>query len=101
MVLVFCINNKTKQGKEHHIFLEKLILTYLDSPLLIKLKWTFQDKENLYFIMEYVNRGELATFISKKGYLLKSWIILVVLLFIRIEIIFNIKYFDFFQNFNI
>ena len=60
---------KLQQGKDHHVFLEKLILNSLKSDLIIRLDSTFHDTDSLYFILEYVDRGELATFISKKGML--------------------------------
>jgi 3-phosphoinositide dependent protein kinase-1 len=49
------------------VFVEKLLLSTLKNPLLINLECTFQDRENLYFVLEYVNRGELASYISANG----------------------------------
>lgn len=56
-----------QQGKDHHVFVEKLMLSYLKSPLFIDLYWSFQDKNNLYFILEFADRGELSSYISKKS----------------------------------
>lgn len=44
-----------------------MLLSTLKNPLLINLECTFQDRENLYFVLEYVNKGELASFISAHG----------------------------------
>jgi serine/threonine protein kinase len=39
---------------------EKRLMAYMDSPFLAELHGTFQDSENLYFVLEYVPGGELA-----------------------------------------
>lgn len=55
-----------KQRKEHHVFQEKLILKYLDHPMVVKLCSTFQDDQKLYFLMENIPNGELAHYIKLK-----------------------------------
>jgi serine/threonine protein kinase len=57
----------SKQRKEHHIFQEKLILQYLNHPMVVKLTSTFQDEQKLYFLMENIPNGELSHYIKVKG----------------------------------
>lgn len=59
----------TKQKIEHHVFIEKLILQYLESDLTVKLIATFQDKRRLYYLLQYVPNGELAKYLREKGML--------------------------------
>eukprot|EP00347_Sterkiella_histriomuscorum_P023737 403333560 len=42
-----------------HIKREKMLLTNIDSPFIVKLQASFQDELNLYFLMEYIQGGEL------------------------------------------
>lgn len=55
-----------KHKDERHIASEKSILQTLNSPFCIKLFGTFQDKENLYFALEFAPGGELFHRLGKK-----------------------------------
>ena len=45
--------------QEQHIINERILLAKMDSPFLVKLYCCFQDNKNLYFIMEFLQGGEL------------------------------------------
>jgi len=47
------------RGEVEHTRTEKSVLSKLDHPFLAKLHWSFQSEENLYFIMDFINGGEL------------------------------------------
>ena len=46
---------------------EKEVLAMTNHPFIVNLFFTFQDKENLYYGLEYANRGELLQYITKLG----------------------------------
>ncbi|KAJ3411713.1 hypothetical protein HDV05_001823 [Chytridiales sp. JEL 0842] len=52
---------------------ERMILMQLDSPYVVKLYFTFQSKENLYLVMEYLNGGDCAALIKAVGQLDEKW----------------------------
>eukprot|EP01123_Difflugia_compressa_P012971 TRINITY_DN577_c0_g1_i1.p1 TRINITY_DN577_c0_g1~~TRINITY_DN577_c0_g1_i1.p1 ORF type:complete len:474 (-),score=112.71 TRINITY_DN577_c0_g1_i1:143-1564(-) len=47
------------RGEIEHTRTERSVLSKLDHPFLAKLHWSFQSEENLYFIMDFINGGEL------------------------------------------
>jgi len=47
------------RGEIDHTRTERSVLSKLDHPFLAKLHWSFQSEENLYFIMDFINGGEL------------------------------------------
>jgi len=47
------------RGEIEHTRTEKSVLSKLDHPFLAKLHWSFQTDENLYFVMDFINGGEL------------------------------------------
>eukprot|EP01126_Amoeba_proteus_P049992 TRINITY_DN5870_c0_g1_i10.p1 TRINITY_DN5870_c0_g1~~TRINITY_DN5870_c0_g1_i10.p1 ORF type:complete len:461 (-),score=75.71 TRINITY_DN5870_c0_g1_i10:406-1788(-) len=47
------------RGEIEHTRTEKSVMSKVDHPFLVKLHWSFQTEENLYFIMDFVNGGEL------------------------------------------
>ena len=49
-----------------HVMVENRILQSLDHPFLVKLFYSFQTADRLYFVMEYVNGGELFYHITKE-----------------------------------
>ncbi len=51
----------------NYIHDERNILTKLDHPFVISLKYAFQTRDNLYLVMEYVGGGELFERIKKEG----------------------------------
>ncbi|KAJ3348687.1 hypothetical protein HDU83_001090 [Entophlyctis luteolus] len=52
---------------------ERMILGQLDSPFVVKLYFSFQTKDNLYLVMEYLNGGDCAALIKSVGYLDEKW----------------------------
>jgi len=55
------LNKRTivERNEVEHTKSEKSILMKLESPFLVKLHFSFQTPEKLYFIMDYINGGEL------------------------------------------
>jgi len=47
------------RGEVTHTRTEKSVLARIDHPFLAKLYWSFQTEEHLYFIMDFINGGEL------------------------------------------
>jgi serine/threonine protein kinase len=45
---------------------EKSILMKLESPFLVKLYFSFQTPEKFYFVMDYINGGELFSHLQRK-----------------------------------
>lgn len=56
-----------KLRQVEHTMNEKQILEQLDHPFLVKILGTFQDSNNLYLVLEYVQGGELFTYLRKSG----------------------------------
>lgn len=52
--------------KEHHIFIEKLILQNIKNSKIVDLKMTFQDEINIYFVLEYIPNKNLSEFIKER-----------------------------------
>ncbi|KAI9338389.1 hypothetical protein DFJ73DRAFT_763168 [Zopfochytrium polystomum] len=52
---------------------ERMILAQLDSPYVVKLYFSFQTKDNLYLVMEYLNGGDCAALIKAVGQLDEKW----------------------------
>ncbi|KAI8592135.1 kinase-like domain-containing protein, partial [Geranomyces variabilis] len=52
---------------------ERMILTQLDSPFVVRLYFSFQSRENLYLVMEYLNGGDCAALIKSLGSLDEKW----------------------------
>lgn len=52
---------------------ERMILTQLDSDFVVKLYFSFQTKDNLYLVMEYLNGGDCAALIKAMGALDEKW----------------------------
>ncbi len=44
---------------------ERIILSQLDCPFLIQLKYAFQNQKHLYFVLQYCPGGELFNLLSK------------------------------------
>jgi len=61
------------RGEVEHTRTERSVLSKLDHPFLAKLHWSFQSDENLYFIMDFINGGELFHHLAiEKRFLRKS-----------------------------
>ncbi|KAJ3244074.1 hypothetical protein HDU78_011472 [Chytriomyces hyalinus] len=52
---------------------ERMILGQLDSPYVVKLYFSFQTKDNLYLVMEYLNGGDCAALVKAVGQLDEKW----------------------------
>ena len=52
---------------------ERTILTQLDSPYVVKLFSTFQSKNHIYLVMEYLNGGDCAALLKSLGQLDEDW----------------------------
>ena len=48
-----------RKKEEKHIINERILLSKINYPFLVKLFCCFQDQEHLYFIMEFIQGGEL------------------------------------------
>jgi len=56
-----------REKKVPYVSREKEVMAMTNHPLLVKLFFTFQDKENLYYGLSYANKGELLPYIIKLG----------------------------------
>lgn len=52
---------------------ERMILSRIDSPFVVKLYFTFQSRDNLYLVMEYLNGGDCSALIKTFGALDEDW----------------------------
>lgn len=50
-----------------------ILMKQAESPFVVKLYFTFQSKENLYLVMEYLNGGDCAALIKTLGALPEEW----------------------------
>eukprot|EP00397_Hematodinium_sp_SG-2012_P013032 GEMP01013221.1.p1 GENE.GEMP01013221.1~~GEMP01013221.1.p1 ORF type:complete len:353 (+),score=53.82 GEMP01013221.1:142-1200(+) len=50
-----------------HVKAEKQILSMIEHPYIVNLLQTFQDDKRLFMVMEYVNGGELFSYLRKEG----------------------------------
>ena len=57
----------TKTKLIQHTQAEQRVLTQIDHPFLIHLHWSFQTADKLYFVMDYVNGGELFFHLAQTG----------------------------------
>jgi protein kinase A len=46
---------------------ERKLLSTLNHPFIINMSYAFQDRENLYLIMDYLNGGDLRYHIGRRG----------------------------------
>ncbi|KAJ3353485.1 camp-dependent protein kinase catalytic subunit [Entophlyctis luteolus] len=60
-------NEVVKMKQVEHTINEKNILSKLDYPFLVYMLGTIQDSQNLYFILEYVQGGEVFSFLRRSG----------------------------------
>uniref|UniRef100_A0A0B7AQB0 3-phosphoinositide-dependent protein kinase 1 n=2 Tax=Arion vulgaris TaxID=1028688 RepID=A0A0B7AQB0_9EUPU len=54
-----------RERKTHFVMREKEVLMKLDHPFFIKLAYTFQDQERLYYVLTYACNGELLRYLQK------------------------------------
>ena len=50
-----------------------ILMKQAESPFVVKLFYTFQSKDNLYLVMEYLNGGDCAALIKTLGSLPEEW----------------------------
>jgi 3-phosphoinositide dependent protein kinase-1 len=56
-----------REKKQQYVHREKEVFSKLNHPFFVKLYFTFQDKNRLYFGLSYAPRGELLDYINKLG----------------------------------
>ncbi|KAM4631806.1 3-phosphoinositide-dependent protein kinase 1 [Discoglossus pictus] len=56
-----------KENKVQYVTRERDVMSHLDHPFFVKLYFTFQDVEKLYFGLSYAKNGELLKYIRKIG----------------------------------
>ncbi|KAI9336177.1 kinase-like domain-containing protein [Obelidium mucronatum] len=56
-----------KMHQVEHILNEKAILSVLDFPFLVGMLASFQDAGHLYFVLEYIQGGELFSYLRRSG----------------------------------
>ncbi|XP_062701965.1 serine/threonine-protein kinase Warts isoform X2 [Aedes albopictus] len=56
-----------KRNQVAHVKAERDILAEADNEWVVKLYYSFQDKDNLYFVMDYIPGGDLMSLLIKKG----------------------------------
>ena len=55
-----------QNNQQQHTITERVLLSQINNPFLVKLYCCFQDNENLYFILEFVPGGELLFHLSRE-----------------------------------
>ena len=63
----------TARNQAMNVRSERAILTQLDCPYVVKLFNTFQSKQRIYMVMEYLNGGDCAALLKSMGQLDESW----------------------------
>ncbi|CAJ0830831.1 8362_t:CDS:10 [Entrophospora sp. SA101] len=56
-----------KEKKVKYVHIEKNTLNILNHPGIVRLYYTFQDNNSLYFVLDHAKNGELLTLIKKLG----------------------------------
>lgn len=51
----------------HHTLVERLILSSVEHPFICNLKFAFQDSEKVYFVLQYIEGGELMYHVHAQG----------------------------------
>ncbi|KAL5019256.1 hypothetical protein ScPMuIL_004978 [Solemya velum] len=54
-----------RERKGDYVMREKEVLMKLNHPFFIRLYYTFQDEDRLYFVLSYAKRGELLDYLNK------------------------------------
>lgn len=58
----------------NHVWLERFVLASVgEHPLVVKMHYSFQDEEHLYFVMEYLHGGDMMTMLIRQDYLPETW----------------------------
>ncbi|XP_050697485.1 serine/threonine-protein kinase Warts-like isoform X1 [Eriocheir sinensis] len=61
-----------KRNQVAHVKAERDILAEADNEWVVKLYYSFQDKDNLYFVMDYIPGGDLMSLLIKRGIFLED-----------------------------
>jgi serine/threonine-protein kinase LATS1/2 len=56
-----------RRNQVAHVKAERDILAEADNEWVVKLYYSFQDEENLYFVMDYIPGGDMMSLLIKKG----------------------------------
>ena len=70
-IKVIDIHSMKKVNKIYQIYLESEILNELNSPYIVKIFGTFQNRSKIFMVLEYLSKGNFATFL-KNNYPLKE-----------------------------
>ena len=62
-----CKDDVLQRNQVAHVKAERDILAEADNEWVVKLYYSFQDKDNLYFVMEYIPGGDLMNLLIKLG----------------------------------
>lgn len=63
---MLCKRDVIKLNQAAHVKAERDILAEANSDWIVKLYYSFQDKDNLFFIMEYIPGGDLMSLLIRK-----------------------------------
>ena len=61
-----------RKNQAEHTKVERIILEHVDSPFIVKLHFAFQSPERLYFVMDFLNGGELFYHLRKENFFKES-----------------------------
>ena len=65
------IDSMRKVNKLYQVYLENQILNELNSPFIVQIYGTFQTKKKIYIVLDYLSKGDFATFL-RMNYPLKE-----------------------------
>ncbi|KAI9209428.1 kinase-like domain-containing protein [Polychytrium aggregatum] len=66
-VKILEISRVVRYDKVRYVYVEKQALKILQHPFIIRLYYTFKDRESLYFVLELGEKGDLLQFIKSVG----------------------------------
>ncbi len=70
-IKVMDIESMKRVNKLYQVYLESQILNELNNPLIVQIYGTFQSKAKVYMVLDYLSKGDFATFL-KMNYPLKE-----------------------------
>lgn len=56
-----------RKNQNHHIQAERRIMSHADNPFVVKLFYSFQSKNHLYLVMEFINGGDIYSMLQNVG----------------------------------
>ena len=69
--------NKEKcitQGAVKNTFLERNLLESIENPLIVNLRYAFQDEENMFMVLDLMLGGDLKFLLRKSGRMPEEWV---------------------------